>query len=341
MRNEPKTEAIDERIVRIPLPLPVPGLAEVNCYLIRDDGGSLLVDPGWATTEGYRALTAGLAESGCTIADVRGILVTHAHWDHYSQALALRERHGLPVFLGREERHSIAAFSTLRGSYPNQVRLLRRAGAGELADVIERMPLQPFERDVQVGEPNEWIDDATTFELRQEEIRAHATPGHTRGHLVYTDSGGFMFTGDHLLPRITPSVGFERSPEPRALHSFMQSLSAVLRLPDAAMLPSHGAVGASVHARARELLTHHAERLDEIARAVDKGLDTAATIAATMRWTRHDRRLTELGAVHAMTAVLEVAAHLEVLAWRGDVERVDAGPVDTFRTAVRDASVAS
>jgi len=36
------------------------------------------------------------------------------------------------------------------------------------------------------------------------------TPGHTQGHAVFVDPAArLLFAGDHVLPSITPSVGFE------------------------------------------------------------------------------------------------------------------------------------
>ena len=37
------------------------------------------------------------------------------------------------------------------------------------------------------------------------------TPGHTLGHVVYHDAASeIMFAGDHVLPLITPSIGWYR-----------------------------------------------------------------------------------------------------------------------------------
>ena len=43
-----------------------------------------------------------------------------------------------------------------------------------------------------------------------ETLDAIATPGHTQGHYVFADTEhGLLYAGDHVLPSITPSVGFE------------------------------------------------------------------------------------------------------------------------------------
>jgi glyoxylase-like metal-dependent hydrolase (beta-lactamase superfamily II) len=309
-----EVERITERVARIPLPLPLPDLKEVNAYAINGDDGVTLVDPGWASAESEEALVAALCQLDYEPADVRSILVTHAHWDHYTQAVKWQRQYGATLLLGLEERHTIEAFDRIDGVYPNQVVLLRRAGAAVLADDLERLELEPYERDMPVGDPDVWLRGGEEIDCGGVTIVAHATPGHTRGHMLFEDlADGLLFTGDHVLPRITPSVGFERAPDQLPLQSYLESLKFCMTRSDAPMLPAHGAVTDEVGSRVAELLAHHERRLQEILDLVAAGAETAHDVARQMRWTRHDKILDELGAVHGMAAVLEVAAHLELL----------------------------
>ncbi len=325
-------ERITDRVARIPLPLPLPDLKVVNAYAIRGNDGVTLVDPGWASTESETMLIAALRQLGYEPADVRRILVTHAHWDHYTQAVKWQRRYGATLLLGLEERHTIEAFDLIDGVYPNQVVLLRRAGATALADELERLELEPYERDMPVGDPDVWLRGGEEIDCGGVTIVAHATPGHTRGHMVFEDlADGLLFTGDHVLPRITPSVGFERAPDQLPLQSYLESLKFCMTRPDAPMLPAHGAVAGGVGSRVEELLTHHEQRLDEIRDLVSAGAETAHDVARQMRWTRHEKRLGELGAVHGMAAVLEVVAHLELLVAQDVIEPDDSDRARRYR----------
>jgi hypothetical protein len=49
-----------------------------------------------------------------------------------------------------------------------------------------------------------------------------------------------------------------------------------------------------------------------------------------MLWTRHERTVDELGAVHGMTAILEVAAHLDLLVARGSLTCAASGPTNHY-----------
>jgi glyoxylase-like metal-dependent hydrolase (beta-lactamase superfamily II) len=106
----PGTYPVIPGVHRIPLPLPFTGLHAVNVYTVEDPSGLVVVDAGWAADESREALRAGLRAIGYGLDDVAQFVVTHAHWDHYTQAIALRESFGSRVRIGRGERPSIEAF---------------------------------------------------------------------------------------------------------------------------------------------------------------------------------------------------------------------------------------
>jgi glyoxylase-like metal-dependent hydrolase (beta-lactamase superfamily II) len=163
-------------------------------------------------------------------------------------------------------------------------------------------------------------------------LEAVATPGHTKGHLVFHDlAAGLLFAGDHILPTISPSIGFELGAWELPLASYLTSLELMLTRPDAALLPAHGAPGGSVHARATELLEHHDVRLGETVQALDRlGPTTASQVAQELTWTRRRRTYAELDDFNRMIATCETIAHLDVLVARGLVAVDDAPVAATF-----------
>lgn len=307
---------------RIPLPLPHDGLRAVNVYAVADGDGWTLVDAGWALSAARELLASALGELGGSFADVRRYLVTHVHRDHYTQAVALRREFGTRVALGRGERAALEIINDpARPDRAAHRARLRRAGAHEL---LRRLDADlPRADDLSMWSfPDEWIDDGAeiVFDGAARRLRAVATPGHTRGHLVFADEAGdLLFAGDHVLPRITPSIGFEPAPPPSPLSDFLASLQLVRTRPDAALLPAHGPVGMRVHQRVDELLAHHGRRLDATLAAVREGRSTAHEVAGVLTWTRREHRLDGLDPFNAMLATLETAAHLDVLVERGAV----------------------
>lgn len=330
-------EHISDRLSRIELPLPLEGLTSVNCYVVHGDDETVLVDPGWSSPDTERTLLRELDELGLAPGDIGRIITTHHHWDHYTQGLAWQVRHGIPVHLGRGDDLSIRAWFDLEGAFPRQVALLRSAGAPELADEVAALPAEVHEQDMDFDLPAGWLDDGDVVDCGGVGIRVMATPGHTRGHVCLEILGeDLLLTGDHVLPRISPSIAYEREPDPLSLLSYLASLRLVTAQPRLRMLPAHGPVDAlpgSARTRALELIEHHRERLAVIAALVGAGRSTAYDVAAAMTWTRRDRRLRDLEPIHRMTAVLEAEAHLVLLAREGRLRRTSADGVDHYAAA--------
>jgi glyoxylase-like metal-dependent hydrolase (beta-lactamase superfamily II) len=224
----------------------------------------------------------------------------------------------MPVSLGAGERASIAAITGRVNRFAAQVALLRAAGAAELAGRIGDIDSEVDPAAEAFEEPDEWLD-AGSVRVGDRMLRVVPTPGHTSGHLVFADAGaGLLFAGDHVLPHITPSIGFEAAPSPTALSDFLGSLATVSALPDLTLLPAHGPHGGSTHDRARELVTHHDERLAETTAAVaGLGPATAAAVAGALGWTRRRRSFASLDPFNQMLAVTETVAHLQLLVQTG------------------------
>ena len=165
-------------------------------------------------------------------------------------------------------------------------------------------------------------------------LRVLHTPGHTRGHFVFLDAeGGALFAGDHVLPHITPSLGFESRPSAAPLADYLRSLARVRAMPDARLLPAHGPVTESVHARVDELLDHHEDRLQACERALRAGAGTPYEVAGCLRWTRRGHHVDELDPFNQMLAVIETAAHLDVLVAQGRATRLEDSGMDRYLAA--------
>lgn len=325
-------------VYRIPLPLPQDGLRAVNVYAIADADGWTLVDSGWALDEARDLLESALKALGSGFGDVRRFLITHAHRDHYTMASVLRREHGTRVLLGQGEAPNLDAMhAPERNPGEADSPRLVRSGAHELARRVRDTPWPPPDM-AQWELPDEWVADRAVIELgagaATRRLEAIETPGHTRGHLVFADDAAdLMFAGDHVLPRITPSIGLQPAPVDNPLGDFLTSLRLLRTRPDARLLPAHGPLGRRVHERVDELLEHHAQRLDASLEAVDAGCGTGFEVAGRLRWTRREHRLDDLDLFNSMLAVMETSAHLDVLVERGVLAVSDDDGVAVYRRA--------
>ena len=335
---EPGVEDLGGGLYRIPLPLPGDALTAVNVYAMVSDDGVDLIDAGMALAQARERLTGALRQLGYGLPDIKNFFITHIHQDHYTLAVELRTTLRGQITLGEQERANMAAIRDVSAGLAEVgfIEMLPAMGAADLAAQV-RARLAPRLADpqpkLQWSDPDRWLPDGAAIELPGRTLRAIHTPGHTTGHVVFHDkAAGLLFAGDHVLPHITPSIGFQPVITRSALSQYLGSLRLMLALPDARLLPAHGPVQASTHARVHQLLEHHETRLAQTLDAAADGPVTAFGAAGVLPWTRRKRKLIELDIMNQLLATGETAAHLEVLVVRGQLtrERSSAG-IDFYR----------
>jgi glyoxylase-like metal-dependent hydrolase (beta-lactamase superfamily II) len=320
----PGAYQVSEGVYRIPLPLPGDGLRAVNTYVIVEDGTVVCVDSGWALPDSRRLFRQALSSLGLGESDIDRFLVTHVHRDHYTQAIAIRTSLATHVSLGRGEQEALEVIAAPdRVPMEPHIGQLRLHGAPKLASEIATLAARRQEDNgIRWEPPDEWLEEGELAIGETRRLRVVETPGHTRGHVVFHDqAAGLLFAGDHVLPTITPSIGFEPVLSPNPLGDYLGSLARVRELPDALLLPAHGGVTSSAHMRIDELVSHHDRRLGETLAALDAGAQTAFEVASLLRWTRRERSIDELDLFNQMLAVSETAAHLKLLVAQGRVMR--------------------
>ena len=320
----PGIEEVAPGVHRIPLPMPTDGLRAVNVYAVLGTESNTLVDGGWKIEPAVDALDAALDTLGLSPADFAQCLVTHHHRDHYTLAVELRRRVGMAISLGEGERDNMrTAYAVRPLAFGAQLQSLVDAGAQSVLDLLRAAKPESVDRN-DYEPPDTWLADADRVEASGRTLRVVATPGHTSGHVVFVDDAAeLMFSGDHVLPHITPSVGLQAVPAVSPLADFLSSLACVVSEPDRVMLPAHGPAGGSIHERATQLIAHHEKRLTDTAGALRAGAATAYEVARHLRWTSRGRHLDEMDAFNQMLAVMETVAHLDVLRAQGRATRTE------------------
>ncbi len=319
---------VADGIYRIPLPLPMDALKAINVYVIEGDDGLTLIDGGWSIPVARELLDTSLRSIGSGFGDIKRFLVTHVHRDHFTMATVLGHEYGAQVALGIEERPALEllhrASQAEIGESPF-LEVLRTAGAAEIAELWESGHDGTLPDAADWAFPDLWIEGDRTFDIGRRSLDAVHTPGHTPGHYVYADRAeGVLFSGDHVLPTITPSIGFTVPPTDQPLGDFMASLARVRQLPDLQVLPAHGPVAPSTYARVDELLAHHEDRLDQCLASVKaRGTITSLVVAKDLGWTRHERAFGDLDPFSQGMAAMETKAHLDLLVARGQATSVD------------------
>ncbi|MBV9173979.1 MAG: MBL fold metallo-hydrolase [Chloroflexi bacterium] len=312
-------------IWRLPLPLRDSPLGHVNTYLVRSDEGYLLVDCGWDTADTLHALEGHLRVLDVKFSDVRHLVVTHIHPDHYGLAGRLREITNADLSFHRLERLYIESRYADADELLAEMReWLRLNGTPqEELDRLNRGSTSMMER-VQIAFPDRVLDGGEEITCGRFSFKVIWTPGHSAGHICLFDSSRkVLLSGDHVLPHITPSVGLHVRAASNPLADYIDSLHLIGRLEAELVLPGHGDPFQGLPERTARLLEHHQRRLDEILQllAAEPVSHSAYEVATRMHWGRR-RTWDDLSGFERRLAVTEALAHVELLHARGQVHKV-------------------
>jgi glyoxylase-like metal-dependent hydrolase (beta-lactamase superfamily II) len=320
-RTLPPVEQLRADLWSVPVPIPHGGLRYVSVYVLALAGGGLgLVDTGWGTETAWTALLDGLASIGAGPADVRGILVTHLHFDHVGLAERVRQASGAWVamhpadaaIIGSDVHRDPAAAVAAETAF---LVSLGADPAEAAEDVGTAEQYAPFSR---MAVADRLLEDGAVADLPGWRMRAVHTPGHTPGHLCFDEERtGLFFSGDHVLPRISPNISTTHDGLADPLRAYLGSLAAVGDREPAEVLPAHEWRFRGLGDRTRQLAAHHEHRLAELLHAVrahpgSTPWQLAAHLTWSRPWEQYERRM-------RIFAVTETDAHLRLLASRGQV----------------------
>ncbi len=302
----------------IPLSIPTPFyVGDVNVYLIKEDPLTL-IDVGPKTKEAANALRDKLGRNGVQIADIRRIVLTHAHEDHCGLAKQVRdEAKDAEIFVhewetgnlyGRleEERHRKLL---LRSGVPDKIFREMQSLYGEislLTDALEDRDFRPLSDDMELG-----------FESGS--LRVLHTPGHTPGSCSFVrEANRTLICGDCVLKRITPNPIL--SPDPvkpderfKSLAEYLVSLAKLRSFSPTLAYGGHG-----------EPVTDFDEIFNRYVRSIDERQKRVVSLVTNNGITAYDLaqilfRDSFNNDVHRFLAISEAAAHLDYAEMEGKI----------------------
>ena len=314
-------QAVESGLWRIPVPLPF-ALRSANIYLIGDEAtGWTLVDSGLGLPADEAALRAGLAQAAVALEAITTLVLTHAHPDHVGLSGLIQTASGAPVYmLAGEDRRLFGVWTADGGDMYEALAAMYAANGFTSEEVAAARKLTERTRGILRLPPPETVrllDDGDTLRLGAHTYTAIWTPGHSDYHLCLLRDDGLFIAGDHILPAITPNIGWYPNARPDPLRDYFAALAKVRDLPARLVLPGHGRPFTGLAARVDELRRHHEERGDQILAILDSASgDLDANSVATVLFgarlrSDDDRRF----------ALVEALAHLEYLRGEGRVAR--------------------
>ncbi len=320
-------------ILRFTLPMPPP-LAHVHVWLIPTGGGWAMFDAGFPSPQGVDKLEREIEPLLTDGRTLEAVFISHYHPDHTAFAGRLQRAFGSDVYVHEADWQRMQMMQRVREAADgvNEMEMRRRFSSGWAANLDDhefegeqsddardsmfaRMREAMKNIDLPLPEPTV-LKGGETIEVGGRAFEVIWTPGHTDGHLCVRDlDQDALFTGDHLLARITPHIGMWPDQERSPLPDFERSLGLVQELNSTIALPAHEAIIEHPAERAAEILEHHQVRRQDMLNAVSDGMHSVKDIAIRTFPKRANDRM------QLTMAMSETVAHLEVLVEEGQLTR--------------------
>jgi glyoxylase-like metal-dependent hydrolase (beta-lactamase superfamily II) len=315
-------------VFRLRLPLPWPGVPHCNAWAIRAGEGIVLFDTGMHQPGSLAQLELALAMCDLALEDIRLVVCTHAHSDHYGQAATIVERTGCQLWMHPNHEHMSRWAADPEGALARRLEIARQSGVPE--EPLRRYAVERAKnRESGIAaaiEPDRALVPGVLVHTDLGPWSVHYTPGHAPSHVcLFQPERRLLISGDHLLGRISLFFDYGYTPDP--VGEFVHSLGVVEALHARLCLPGHGRTFTDVHAHIQGNRALVDERLSQAQTALDEGeLLTAFEIVPRI----HGAELSPLNAQWLLTETLALLVHLEAA---GRARRVAGEPERWTATA--------
>lgn len=293
--------------IKIPNPF-VEGRNRV--YVIHSDPVTL-IDAGIATEKARGELQQGLQEAGVAVESIGRIILTHKHVDHIGSAWWLQQESGAEIFIHEIETHAVSDVDPEGHRWRKMVRgRFDRWAVPE--DARPRDQREFYAWDLRAATPTA-IQHGQAINLNGVELQVLHTPGHTKGS-VCLRMDGVLFSGDHVLPDVSPNIGGGDLRHEGLLTDYLKSLQDCVDLaPEIEMvLPGHGDAFSNLAERCQNLLDHHKERLDKVLHILRSGGPQTTYAVA-------EQLFGKLRKMHLVLGCAEAQSHLDHLVKTGQL----------------------
>lgn len=303
-------------VFRLRLPLPWPGVPHCNAWAVAAGDGVVLFDTGMHQPGSLANLERAMQMCGLTLDDIRLVVCTHAHSDHYGQAASIVRRTGCELWMHPNHAHMKLGAEDPDAAMERRLEVARQSGVPE--EPLRRYAAERGRAGIGSGisgviEPDRELLPGVIVETDLGSWTVHETPGHAPSHVcLFQPERRVLISGDHLLGRIFPFFDFGYSPDP--VGEFLSSLDVVEALDARLCLPGHGRTFTDVHAHIegnRELVAEH---LAKVMVAIEAGEAEAGEppTAFEILPRVYGPHLTPMTAQWLLTETLAMLRHLEV-----------------------------
>ena len=320
---------IMEGVHQLEVPMERNPLGKTFSYLLTDS--RTLIDTGVPTDYAYRALERQLEEHGLKPQDIERVILTHLHNDHIGLAEAFQEQGAELVASTVAAEKQTRVQEEYRNLYELTVEETRLFGGAEYLNFLARFvyAFRDVPRPLKIDRT---LKDGETLDLGGYKLKVIWTPGHAQEHIVLHDPANrLLFSGDHVLPKITSHVALHSYEQRDPLGEYLSSLDKVKDLDVETVLPGHEWTFHNLRERIEQLQVHHGRRLQEMRDALRDGEKTVYQVGSMVHW--DSRPWPEMSFWTKRMAATETYAHLVYLRNRGEVKEEKKGDALYYRSA--------
>jgi glyoxylase-like metal-dependent hydrolase (beta-lactamase superfamily II) len=321
---------------RILCPIPF-ALKTVNCYYLSDSVPTL-IDTGVDNGSCLDAIDRAMREAGSSLADLKRIILTHAHTDHLGLAGRLSDISQADIYIHCLDEPKVISHNPSRtddhmrrfrdflisagipDAMANDMRDIFTCRLDELVSPIHRLNL---------------LSGGETFEFDDFQLQVIHTPGHSAGSIcLFNQSSGELFSGDTLLKKITPNPVAEfqppeADPDYRSIPRYLASLDKIKQLAVDRVLPGHGSAFCDMTGRITALKNHVDHRKQVVMRLMHDRRQNTPEGLTLYRLAR--KMFPNLKGLEVFLGLSEAYAYIQLLESEGRIETSREKGIRCFR----------
>lgn len=291
--------------------LPKNPLRAINCYMIKSEDRILVIDSAFDHPESEEVFFKGLEEIGAEVGKT-DMFITHLHADHSGLAYKFQQKYKGKLYTSPIDLEFINTMH--KDLYSGRfMPMLKLIGINDGVEFFETHPglVYCVKHDI---DPI-LLNEGDSIDIGEYHFEIVEVPGHTPGQIaLYERKNKILFSGDHILTKITPNISFWGFEYGDILGTYLKNLDKIYNMDVNIIFSAHRAIVDNPKQRIIELKEHYKNRAAEVLNILKEEKEcTAAQMAAKMHWDYRAANFNEFPNNQKWFAGGEALANLEHL----------------------------